>query len=123
MHLMPKTTRQTEHQVIRESTAIVQIAIAIAGELSNKLSSKLIENTEQTNEKGDIKKERSTDRQTNRMSSKTSNMERQKELNRFCPGKSESEKLSSWKPERQNYVRGFPNFFLSPGLTCFVAKP
>ena len=60
---MPKTTRQTEHQVIRESTAIVQIAIA--GELSNKLSSKLIENTEQTNEKGDIKKERSTDRQTN----------------------------------------------------------
>ena len=65
MHLMPKTTRQTEHQVIRESRAIVQIAIAIAGELSNKLSSKLIENTEQTNEKGDIKKERSTDRQTN----------------------------------------------------------
>ena len=63
MHLMPKTTRQTEHQVIRESRAIVQIAIA--GELSNKLSSKLIENTEQTNEKGDIKKERSTDRQTN----------------------------------------------------------
>ena len=63
MHLMPKTTRQTEHQVIRESRAIVQIAIA--GELSNKLSSKLIENTEQTNENGDIKKERSTDRQTN----------------------------------------------------------
>ena len=63
MHLMPKTTRQTEHQVIRESRAIVQIAIA--GELSNKLSSKLIENTEQTNEKGDIKKERSTDRQPN----------------------------------------------------------
>ena len=63
MHLMPKTTRQTEHQVIRESRAIVQIAIA--AELSNKLSSKLIENTEQTNENGDIKKERSTDRQTN----------------------------------------------------------
>ena len=60
---MPKTTRQTEHQVIRESRAIVQIAIA--GELSNKLSNKLIENTEQTNENGDIKKERSTDRQTN----------------------------------------------------------